>query len=239
MKNFKKAFDTKIAIFFNQLIFGSISFFTKVKLSPLPVGEVILTHISMSGIKGERGFYIECGANDGLMQSNTLRLERLGWSGLLIEPSPEAYKNLIKNRSNQNIFSNCALVSSDEIKTVCGDFDGSLMASVGSARTMNEKKINVQARTLQSILDENGISQIDFFSLDVEGYEYEVLRGIDLQRNPPTFILVELYDTNFVDVVALLKEHKYSEPQCISNFKKITHPIWDGTHNDYLFCYAG
>lgn len=239
MKNFKKAFDIKVAILFNRLIIGGISLLTKIKISPIPVAEAILAHISISSIKGKRGFYIECGANDGLEQSNTLRLEKLGWSGLLIEPSPKAYKSLLRNRSNQNIFANCALVSSDDIKTVSGDFDGSLMASVESQRTRGETKIDVQARTLQSILDENHISDIDFFSLDVEGFEYEVLKGIDLEKNPPTYILVELYDDNIADVIALLKKYKYSEPQCISNFKKITHPIWDGTHNDYLFYYVG
>ena len=36
---------------------------------------------------GPNGFYIEAGANNGVAQSNTLELEKRGWSGLLIEPN--------------------------------------------------------------------------------------------------------------------------------------------------------
>ena len=37
--------------------------------------------------------------------------------------------------------------------------------------------INVQAKTLNTILEEENITHIDFISLDIEGYELEVLQG--------------------------------------------------------------
>ena len=58
------------------------------------------------------GFYIECGANDGVNQSNTWHFEkRLGWHGILIEPQPNVFLNLKKNRSKKNFFENCILKS--------------------------------------------------------------------------------------------------------------------------------
>ena len=46
-----------------------------------------------------------------------------------------------------------------------------------------EKKIELlQPRTMQSILDECEINKIDFFSLDVEGHEYNVLNSIDFKN---------------------------------------------------------
>ena len=51
------------------------------------------------------GFYIECGANDGVNQSNTWYYEKkLNWKGLLIEPIDDIYKELKKNRSDKNFF---------------------------------------------------------------------------------------------------------------------------------------
>ncbi len=52
-------------------------------------------------------------------------------------------------------------------------------------------KFTIQARTLTDILIQEDVRDIDFFSLDVEGYELEVLRGTDLENFRPHYILVE------------------------------------------------
>lgn len=52
-------------------------------------------------------------------------------------------------------------------------------------------KIKVPARTLTSILDEANASKIDFFSLDVEGFELNALQGLDFNKYRPEFMLVE------------------------------------------------
>jgi len=51
------------------------------------------------------GFYVECGAFDGEVLSNTLFLEReRGWTGLLVEMDPYFYTQLIgKSRSSWSI----------------------------------------------------------------------------------------------------------------------------------------
>jgi hypothetical protein len=45
--------------------------------------------------------------------------------------------------------------------------------------------------TLSNILDQQGITEIDFLSLDVEGFEKQVLLGLDFTRHRPRYILVE------------------------------------------------
>ena len=61
-------------------------------------------------INFNNGFYIECGANDGVNQSNTWYFEKeLGWRGLLIEPIGKVFEELKKNRSNKNFFFKRAL----------------------------------------------------------------------------------------------------------------------------------
>ena len=64
----------------------------------------------------ENGFFIEVGAHDGIFQSNTLNLEEsLGWKGILIEPSLNAYLECIKNRP-KSICINLALTSFEQYK---------------------------------------------------------------------------------------------------------------------------
>jgi len=157
------------------------------------------------------GLYIEAGANNGVAQSNTLALEKKGWIGLLIEPNKIRLSECRENRSDENIFENCALVSPDHSKpTIPGNFeeqniDDSLVGQVtipldyydshqleaAQDKAQNRKTVRVPAKTLQSLIDVNGIKKIDFLSLDVEGYEYEAMNGLDFVKNPPRYIRVE------------------------------------------------
>jgi hypothetical protein len=64
--------------------------------------------------------------------------------------------------------------------------------------------IRVPARTLNSVLDAHRIQQIDLLSLDVEGYEGSVLRGLDFNKHAPRYILVEV--DNLPDVEQALDQ---------------------------------
>lgn len=183
------------------------------------------------------GFYIECGAHDGITQSNTIQLEKnKNWKGILIEPSPESFQKCLINRSSENIFYNTALVSHEYSEdTVLGDFDGSLMSSINGSRLGFKNLITVSAKTLTSILKENNIKKVDFFSLDVEGYEVGVLRGLDFSYISPTYILIEIYNSNKEEVFNLMYEKNYELLLNVSDFGNNNFPNWDGTHDDYLF----
>lgn len=73
-------------------------------------------------------------------------------------------------------------------------YDDNCMSGVsGSAHCCGkiEKKYTVQCRRLQDVLNERNIKKIDFMSLDVEGYELEVLLGIDFSKVDINCIVVE------------------------------------------------
>ena len=154
------------------------------------------------------GVFIEAGANDGLTQSNTYWFERFrGWRGILIEPVPMMAAACLRNRPRATVI-NSALVSSEITKSVRMQ-TAHLMAFVSKsfARPEDEQhhlrtaievqqlesvmEIEVTARTLSSILLELDVTRIDLLSLDVEGYEVEVLKGLDTALHRPRFILVE------------------------------------------------
>ena len=218
----------------NKCIYNKkMNTYSSVDCKRYPLDLKLLPYLS----KYNNGFYVEAGANDGIIQSNTMLLEKeYGWKGLLIEPSPKAYEGCRQNRSSNNIIINCALVSSDNMKSVKGDFDGILMASInGERQSRKDVNIEVPAYTLTKIVEDNNISEIDFMSLDVEGFELEVLKGINLSSKwSPKVFLIEAY-TNEIEQIKSLLEPYYTFEGNFTNYNKEDNPGWDETHNDYLF----
>jgi FkbM family methyltransferase len=181
------------------------------------------------------GFFVEAGANDGYSQSNTYYLERFrGWSGVLIEGIPELYDRCRRLRRRSRVYQ-CALVAPEfrepsvpmHYANLMSVVDGSLKSS-GAQDDQIRRGIELQslpatytigvpARTLASILDEVSPARIDFFSLDVEGAELDVLKGLNLEKYRPTYLLVEArffdevdaYLRPYYELVEQLTYHDY------------------------------
>jgi len=154
----------------------------------------------------KNGFYIECGANDGVNQSNTWFFEKsLNWRGILIEPNKKIFEELKKNRSSKNIFENVALVSESFSKKIYLTNDNLESKITGN---LNNSNIEVFTSTLNNILKKNEIYKINLFSLDVEGYEENVLNGIDLKIFEIDDILIET--NNFEKINSVLKYNNYN-----------------------------
>ena len=114
------------------------------------------------------------------------------------------------------------------------------MASVNAVRKSGlGRDINtltkVNAITLEKILDIEKIINIDFLSLDTEGYELNILKGLNLNKYRPKYMLIEVYKVDYNNIVEFLKENNYNLICNFTNYSKKTNPCWDGTHNDYLF----
>lgn len=188
----------------------------------------------------ENGIFVEAGALDGLFMSNTKLLEDLGWNGLLIEPSKEACDKCLINRRSSVVWG--ALVSSNyKERTISGDFfyDGGeglgAWSSVGRNQYALKEKIAVPAMTLSNTLKAFQLKKVNFLSLDVEGYELNALKGIDLKEFEVDYILVEVNFSNYdlEDMDEYLKD--YTNLGCLSNFSLQTNEGWDESHQDYLY----
>ena len=159
-------------------------------------------------LPSQPGFFIEAGANDGIKQSNTFYLEkRRNWTGLLIEPVPQLAKKCRNNRKKSKVFetvlvpfdrsgSSVEMLNLDLMSMVTGEHGSSLnqeehQRSAELVQGIKGSPVVAHGIALSDLLEQLGNPHIDFFSLDVEGFELEVLKGLDFERHRPSFILVE------------------------------------------------
>jgi FkbM family methyltransferase len=176
------------------------------------------------------GYFVEAGAFDGYTQSNTYYLERVrGWRGLLVEPVPMLAAQARKERPRSTVV-NCGLVPEDyPDPEVTLRYGGTMtvVAGPGAEEWAEEAQRNmaldepshefsVPARTLSSVLDEVGAPEVDLLSLDVEGYEAEVLAGLDLSRHAPRFVVVEVDMRAESERVEAALGERYLTPERIS-----------------------
>jgi hypothetical protein len=56
---------------------------------------------------------------------------------------------------------------------------------------IESREVDCPASPLSAILDRHDIHNIDLLSLDVEGFELPVLRGLDLDRHRPKWMVIE------------------------------------------------
>jgi FkbM family methyltransferase len=180
----------------------------------------------------KNGTFIEFGANDGIQQSNTFLLEKINnWKGLLIEPSKNLFDLLKINRPN-SIIECCAV--SDKNGFIKGDFNGHLMSSENGNRLGTNFLVEVPCFTLNTLCDKHQINNIDLCSIDVEGYEKNIIKNIDFSKINIKNFVIEIYKWDEEEIISYLKSFNYSF-KCLTNFNTNDNPHWDGTHQDYFF----
>ena len=153
-------------------------------------------------INYKNGFYIECGANDGVNQSNTWYFEKkLGWKGVLIEPVESVFKELKKNRNEKNFFFQKALrpIYFKEKVVELNLNENDSLTTRSKTDNIKRKKIKVKTSNLNYILNKIEAPKIiDFFSLDVEGDEYEILSSISENNlDQIKILIVEFHDLEY------------------------------------------
>jgi FkbM family methyltransferase len=135
------------------------------------------------------GFFIEIGAYDGRIFSNTYVLESLGWKGICVEPVPEIFDQLKNNRTCICIQS---CISDKEgttlFRQVCDHevFSG-IVEKTDPRHIANLAKnystadliyYEVPCTTLSTLIQTCSIIEIHVLSIDTEGGELDILRSL-------------------------------------------------------------
>jgi FkbM family methyltransferase len=155
------------------------------------------------------GTYLEMGGLDGVRFSNTHVFHKgLDWKGVLVEASPKNYKNLVRNRPNEIANVHAAVCEKRmELHWVEGRD-----AAVGGIQEFTPESFQkkwwtkeaihnaqtIQCMPLKDIIEEHVGKNFffDFFSLDIEGSEYEALASLDFDSVAFGIIVVEADDHN-------------------------------------------
>jgi len=165
------------------------------------------------------GYFVEVGCIDGLRFSNTLTFEERGWKGICIEAHADYIEPLRRNRPG-SIVVHCAAGEADESAvTFYANSRGSL-SSLDKSRENDFKahgayfqgfvEQKVEACRLDTLFHRHNVSVIDILSVDIEGYEVQAIRGLDLDRYRPRVMVIELerpQDEKAMD--ALLLSERY------------------------------
>lgn len=154
---------------------------------------------------GKQGFYVDVGAHHPTRFSNTYFFYERGWRGINIEPAPEAFALFDRVRPRDiNVGLGIAEAPGELTyyvfdETALNTFDKALKDEREARtpyRVVGTTKIQVDR--LDSILRQHlpAGQIIDFMSIDVEGFDLQVLRSNDWKAYRPKFVLAEALDFN-------------------------------------------
>ena len=144
-----------------------------------------------------QGFYIDVGANDPEADSVTKAFYDRSWQGINIEPVSQWFVRLEQERprdvnlqvavgaeAGEMVFYE---VPSTGLSTARGEIARAHEADRGYA--LRERMVQVE--TLTSIYQRVGAVPVHFLKVDVEGFEKEVLEGIDFSVLRPWILVIE------------------------------------------------
>jgi FkbM family methyltransferase len=156
----------------------------------------------------EDGFFVDVGAFDGVHLSNSYFFEQVGWKGICVEPHARFFALCEKNRPGTACI-NCLAGSKDGVEipfyqeklgllsttVVDADVEADVTKRYESRGLVFEgfSEVVLKTQTLNTMLHnhlEPG-EKIDFISIDVEGAELEVLRGLSLEEFAPRVLVIE------------------------------------------------
>ena len=142
------------------------------------------------------GFYIDVGASDPVVDSITKAFYDRGWHGINIEPKAESFDRICRDRP-RDINLQVAVGAQPGSVTF---YDNNQLGLSTCAESEADRRVeegfayecrNVTARMLCEICSDHAHGDIHFLKIDVEGWERQVLLGMDFQRFRPWVLVIE------------------------------------------------
>lgn len=163
------------------------------------VSKIISDNIDVT----ERIKFINVGACNGVRGDPICEfVKKYGWTGLLIEPGDEAFKELEVNYSNMKdiILEKIAIHPSKKKSVLYVPKKLSASSLFKKLATNNGKRRKIRKQvvtccTLQEIIDKYNMHDVKVLHIDTEGMDFEVIKTMDFSKVRPSIIS---YERNFL-----------------------------------------
>ncbi len=183
-----------------KLLNGLIPRFFYVKNSYSIDGEDVVLDSFYISQKNKKGFYVDIGAHHPYRFSNTAIFYKKGWRGINIEPTPNQFISFKRSRRkdiNLNIgisgkHQKLIFFMFDEPALNGFDAEFSIDRDANSSYNIIDRR-EIETFPLSEVLDKYlpQNQKIDFFNIDVEGLDLEILKSNDWNKYKPEYILIE------------------------------------------------
>ncbi len=187
----------------------------------------------------DHGFYVDIGAHHPCRFSNTYFFYKRGWSGINIEPNPDAIRAFQSFRKRDI---NIQVGVSDQSGTLTyfefnepalNTFDPIVAKSRQTSTPYKLlKSQDIPVERLDSLLHKYLPPKrvVDFMTIDVEGLDFNVLKSNNWKVVRPKYVLVELLSKSLVDAI---------EGEIYKYMKSKNYDLFAKTYNTFIFCDLG
>lgn len=172
----------------------------------------------------QHGFYIDVGANDPTDDSVTKAFYDRGWRGINVEPLKSHHQDLLEARPNDINLLCAAGAQHGQIDIWECDVRGWATASGAVIQKHGQDGHagifhRVSLFPLGDICEQYAQAEIHFLKIDVEGFEKDVLQGMNFKKFRPWIVVVEATKPNSTEDI---------------------HETWESliVENNYVFAYA-
>ena len=195
-------------------------------------GEDVILRILFDGV--QRGFYVDVGAFHPIQYSNTYYFYKRGWHGINIDATPGVLRAFKRCRPSDINLEAAVAMGNKQVTLFMFKEGGLNTLSPGlvefhgkqATRQVVSSKV-VRTRTLAEILDAHKSPEqpIDFLSVDVEGYELEVLQSNNWQKYVPRVVLCEDLTLTNLEEIGNSEVYNFLRAKGYGLFSKCFHTL--------------
>jgi hypothetical protein len=189
--------------------------------------ELVIRHF-FNDQKG--GFFLDIGSSHWRHTNTTYYLEKhLGWSGIAVDARDEFAKGYKQHRPRSRFFSFIVTDHSGSLDSfyrsgvgINGDLSSTVEGHVKLFPVdVDTVKVELPTITLNDLLDQNGVTRVDFLSMDIEQGEPAALAGFEINRFQPQLVCIEATESVREPIIAYFAEHNYEHIQKYLEYDRV------------------
>lgn len=168
--------------------------------------DILVESLFPNGVRS----FIDIGANDGVLFSNTYKFAKLGAQGICVEPSTKAFRKLKLNHLLHPKVKCLKVAISKKNAQVYFKEDG---YESTLSKVINEKVpgiVKVNSFSFDDLLKKYSfLIKVDMVSVDVEGHENEVFEGLNNPSFKTKLLIVESDKSNINNLLSISALENY------------------------------